>query len=74
MHAWNNLIDLDWRAADAVDARSELDFRIGAAFSRFQTLSFRPQFSELKDQKVISYGMLDLRRNVSVSNSSFCSR
>ncbi|KAK9767429.1 DNA topoisomerase [Basidiobolus ranarum] len=43
------------RQVDAVDARTELDLRIGAAFTRFQTLKLTPQFYEL-DQKLISYG------------------
>lgn len=42
--------------AMAVEARSELDLRIGAAFTRFQTLTFQPMFAEL-DQKMISYGV-----------------
>ncbi|CAG8504504.1 15994_t:CDS:10 [Dentiscutata heterogama] len=54
-HAWQSPVDLDYRQANAVDARSELDLRIGAAFSRFQTLNLRSLFSELNN-KVISYG------------------
>jgi len=38
-----------------VDARIELDLRIGAAFTRFQTLSIQRSFSELAKQ-LISYG------------------
>jgi DNA topoisomerase III len=30
-HAWSNLVNLDWRQVAAVDARQELDLRIGAA-------------------------------------------
>ncbi|RIB15145.1 prokaryotic type I DNA topoisomerase [Gigaspora rosea] len=54
-HAWQSPVDLDYRQANAVDARAELDLRIGAAFSRFQTLSLQNLFSELRN-KVISYG------------------
>ncbi|CAG8656060.1 42832_t:CDS:10 [Gigaspora margarita] len=54
-HAWQSPVELDYRQANAVDARAELDLRIGAAFSRFQTLSLQNLFSELHN-KVISYG------------------
>lgn len=55
-------MELNWREAEAVDARMELDLRIGAAFTRFQTLTFQQRFRELKD-RIISYGD-DLWRNV----------
>jgi DNA topoisomerase-3 len=55
-HAWNVLYDLDMRQAAAVDARSELDLRIGAVFTRFQTVRLKNKFAELQDSKVISYG------------------
>ena len=55
-NAWNQLFELDLRQAAAVDARSELDLRIGAVFTRFQTLQLKNKFEELKDSKVISYG------------------
>lgn len=54
--AWNQLVELDYQQAAAVDARSELDLRIGACFTRFQTLSLKDKFPSLKDVKVISYG------------------
>ncbi|CAG8767370.1 13867_t:CDS:2, partial [Racocetra fulgida] len=53
-HAWHSPVDLDYRQSNAVDARAELDLRIGAAFTRFQTLGLRTLFSELNN-KVISY-------------------
>lgn len=43
------------RQVNAVNARMELDLRIGAAFTRFQTLRFQRQFQELAD-KILSYG------------------
>jgi DNA topoisomerase III len=43
-------------ASAAVDARSELDLRIGAVFTRFQTLLLKKRFADLSEQKVISYG------------------
>lgn len=52
--ACRQLVDLDMRQANAVAARQELDLRIGAAFTRFQTLTLR-QLSDLSG-KVISYG------------------
>ncbi|GJJ71382.1 DNA topoisomerase III [Entomortierella parvispora] len=39
--AMRNPVQLDQHQADAVDARTELDLRIGASFTRFQTLSFQ---------------------------------
>lgn len=40
---------------DAVEARREIDLRIGAAFSRFQTMRLQHKFDDLGN-KVISYG------------------
>ena len=54
-HAANNLVRLDKNLSDAVDARQELDFRIGCAFTRFQTLHLRKRFSNDINQ-VVSYG------------------
>ena len=55
MNAIQNVVRLDQRQVDAVEARMELDLRIGAAFTRFQTMSFQEKFSALAD-RVISYG------------------
>lgn len=54
--AMQNPVQLDQRQVDAVDARMELDLRVGASFTRFQTLSFQDWFPDLKDG-VVSYGM-----------------
>ena len=48
-------VDIDERQAAAVSARMELDLRIGAAFTRFQTLSLQNIIPALKE-RVISYG------------------
>lgn len=54
-NALTALTQPDPRLAMAVEARTELDLRIGAAFTRFQTLYLRKYFPELRD-RVISYG------------------
>lgn len=48
-------IDLDEKQANAVAARIELDLRIGAAFTRLQTLNLQPLSPKL-DNQIISYG------------------
>ena len=40
--------------SNAVEARTLLDLRIGAAFTRLQTLTLKARFEQLKE--VISYG------------------
>jgi DNA topoisomerase III len=40
----------------AVQARSELDLRVGAAFTRFQTLRLRGKFTLSENSSVVSYG------------------
>ncbi|CAM9802638.1 unnamed protein product, partial [Phaeothamnion confervicola] len=50
-----NLVEPNKAAADAVDARQEIDLRLGAAFTRFQTLRLQARFDELQNG-VISYG------------------
>lgn len=42
--------------SDAVDVRSELDLRIGAAFTRFQTVRLQKKFGGPLVDHVISYG------------------
>ncbi|KAI9703604.1 MAG: DNA topoisomerase [Candelina mexicana] len=55
LRAAKNPVDLDDRQANAVAARIELDLRIGASFTRLQTLSLQTLGPELQD-RVISYG------------------
>lgn len=47
--------NLDMRLVNAVQARMEVDLRIGAALTRFQTMSIQRSISSLQN-KVISYG------------------
>ncbi|KAH8423294.1 DNA topoisomerase 3 [Aspergillus melleus] len=49
------LIELDDLQANAVAARIELDLRIGAAFTRLQTLQLKP-ISDTLAETIISYG------------------
>lgn len=53
--AANNLVRLDRALSEAVEARQELDFRIGCAFTRFQTLHLKRKFAGHIDS-VVSYG------------------
>lgn len=55
IRAAHNPVELDERQANAVAARMELDLRIGAAFTRLQTLKLKTLGGPLED-KVISYG------------------
>ncbi|KZC11859.1 PREDICTED: DNA topoisomerase 3-alpha [Dufourea novaeangliae] len=54
--ALQNLCEPDKAISDAVDVRSELDLRIGAAFTRFQTLRLQKVFPRTLAQMLISYG------------------
>ncbi|CAD5122782.1 DgyrCDS11189 [Dimorphilus gyrociliatus] len=57
--AINNLIAPDEFTNAAVDVRSELDLRIGAAFTRFQTLRLQSAFPQSlggDNNQLISYG------------------
>ncbi|KAE9327511.1 DNA topoisomerase 3-alpha [Phytophthora fragariae] len=57
IHAVQNLAEPNEKLSLAVDARSEIDLRIGAAFTRFQTMRIQSRFPALNQEKnVISYG------------------
>lgn len=43
------------KQANAVLARMDLDLRLGAAFTRYQTLGLQARFDALSE-KVVSYG------------------
>ncbi|XVF16931.1 hypothetical protein REPUB_Repub10bG0073300 [Reevesia pubescens] len=59
-HAMQNLVDPNPWFSNAVDARQEIDLRIGASFTRFQTMLLRDKFvidSATDDRNlVLSYG------------------
>ncbi|CAD6999334.1 unnamed protein product [Ceratitis capitata] len=54
--ALNQLKEPDKRLNDAVDVRTELDLRTGAAITRFQTLRLQRLFPAKIADKLISYG------------------
>lgn len=55
--AMQNLDVPDERVSQAVEIRSELDLRIGAAFTRFQTLRLKHLFpNNISEDDLVSYG------------------
>ena len=51
-------MDLDQAQADAVEARIFLDLRIGAAFTRMQTLALQNRLPQFREKcEVVSYGI-----------------
>ncbi|KZO95763.1 prokaryotic type I DNA topoisomerase [Calocera viscosa TUFC12733] len=54
-HAARHPVELDRRQSDAVEARIQLDLRLGAAFTRMQTKALQNQVPDLRD-KMMSYG------------------
>lgn len=48
-------VELDMNQVHSVEARIALDLRIGAAFTRLQTLALQNRFGVLKEN-VVSYG------------------
>jgi DNA topoisomerase III len=59
IHAAQHPVPLDYRQVAAVNARLELDLRVGAAFTRFQTMTLQNHFAALKEEKnIVSYGTL----------------
>jgi len=51
-------VELDMNQVHSVEARIALDLRIGAAFTRLQTLALQNRFGVLKEN-VVSYGTED---------------
>lgn len=56
IRAAQNPINLDERQANAVGARIEVDLRLGAIFTRFQTLTLQQMGGDLAE-RVVSYGL-----------------
>ncbi|XP_077173216.1 DNA topoisomerase 3-alpha [Paroedura picta] len=54
--ACENLVPPDQNVSDAVEVRQELDLRIGASFTRFQTLRLQKIFPDVLAEQLISYG------------------
>uniref|UniRef100_A0A8C4EF50 DNA topoisomerase n=1 Tax=Dicentrarchus labrax TaxID=13489 RepID=A0A8C4EF50_DICLA len=54
--ACETLMEPDANISDAVDVRQELDLRIGASFTRFQTLRLQKIFPNSLANQLISYG------------------
>lgn len=54
--ALQSLGRLNENFVQAVQARSELDLRVGAAFTRFQTLRLQRKFEGFSSEGVVSYG------------------
>ncbi|CAM9972028.1 unnamed protein product [Laminaria digitata] len=55
LNSVQNLVPPNEHQAKAVEARQEIDLRLGSAFTRFQTMRLQNRFDELQDG-VISYG------------------
>lgn len=53
--AMNNLVSPNENESKSVDARQELDLKVGVAFSRFQTRYFQGRYANL-DSNIISFG------------------
>jgi DNA topoisomerase-3 len=57
-------VDLDRAQSDAVEARILLDLRLGAAFTRMQSMTLKARFPQLEEGGVVSYGKIFLRASI----------
>ncbi|TNJ30689.1 DNA topoisomerase III [Giardia muris] len=55
IRAFSNLDSPNKNMSDAVEARQEIDLKIGVAFTRYQSTELRGMFSDLRTE-VVSYG------------------
>lgn len=55
IRAWENLAQPNILEADAVNYRIEMDFRMGCAFTRYQTVTLSKKV-KFKDHQIVSYG------------------
>jgi DNA topoisomerase-3 len=53
----DHLVQIDMRQVNAVSSRMEIDLRVGAIFTRFQTLLLQRRWPQLEG--AISYGSLN---------------
>lgn len=62
LKAFDNLCDINQYESDAVEARQEIDLRIGCAFTVLQTLALQKTlfFNSLSAHKIISYGQCQI--------------
>ena len=79
LKAINNMKKLNKNLSDSVEARQELDLRIGACFTRFQTLVLKNEISSLNSEiirfiyiilkKLLIFSFIILTNNKLILNS-----
>lgn len=69
IRAAQNPVLLDERQVNAVGARTEVDLRLGAVFTRFQTLTLQLMGGDLED-RVVSYGRYQPQQQLSSKHLS----
>ncbi|KCZ75726.1 hypothetical protein H311_03290, partial [Anncaliia algerae PRA109] len=66
-NALNNLVEINLKEAEAVEARIELDLRIGAAFTRIQTLALKGSVKSYGSCQVPTLGFI-VERNEAIKD------